>query len=152
VAAGASCEAIVPVTAAEKLLARLDGVQGHDGRWRARCPAHGSRGLSLAVADIEGRILLHCFGGCSPEAVLESVGLRFADLYDRPLGEFSPLKKSPFNARDVLDLVVREALTISIIASDFVRGRKISTLDADRLFSATTRLHRVVDLVVRERR
>ncbi len=140
------------MSAAEKLLARLDGVQGSGGKWRARCPTHGSRGLSLAVADIEGRILLHCFGGCSPEAVLESVGLRFADLYDRRLGEFSPLKKSPFNARDVLDLVVREAMTIAIIATDFLRQRNISTLDAERLFSATSRLHRIIDLVGRERR
>lgn len=136
---------------AEKLLSRLKGVRGHQGRWRAQCPAHQSRGPSLAVADNEGRILIHCFSGCSPEAVLSSVGLSFADLFDRPLGEFSP-QKSPFNARDVLDLVVREAMTTSIIATDFLRQRAISTLDAERLFSATSRLHRIVDLVSRERR
>lgn len=139
------------MSAAEKLLSRLSGVRGANGRYRAQCPAHQSRGPSLAVADNEGRILIHCFSGCSPEAVLSSVGLSFADLFDRPLGEFSP-QKSPFNARDVLDLVVREAMTTSIIATDFLRQRAISTLDAERLFSATSRLHRIVDLVSRERR
>ena len=139
------------MSAAERLLSRLEGVQGGDGRWRARCPAHGSRSRSLGVADKEGRILIHCFSGCSPEEVLSSIGLSFADLFDRPLGEFSP-QKSPFNARDVLDLVVREAMTTSIIATDFLRQRAISTLDAERLFSATSRLHRIVDLVSRERR
>ena len=95
--------------------------------------------------------MLHCFSGCSPEAVLSSVGLGFADLFDRPLGEFAP-QKSPFNARDVLDLVVREAMTIAIIASDFYQQRSISTLNAERLFSATNRLNRIADLVGRERR
>ncbi len=139
------------MSAAEKLLARLDGVQGGSGKWRTRCPAHNSSGRTLAVAENEGRILLHCFSGCSPGAVLSSVGLSFTDLYDRPLSEFAP-QKSPFNARDVLDLVVREAMTVSIIASDFYRQRSISTLDAERLFSATSRLNGIADLVGRERR
>jgi len=52
------------------------------GRWRATCPAHGSdrnRALSIAVKD--GKILLHCFGGCDPDAVLSALGLSWHELY-----------------------------------------------------------------------
>lgn len=50
--------------------------------WRAKCPSHkGDSANSLSIAPGEnGRILLHCFGGCSPEAVCAAVGLKLADL------------------------------------------------------------------------
>lgn len=135
----------------DRVLERLKKVQQTaPGKWRACCPAHDSSGRSLAIADRDGRILIHCFAGCAADSVLSSVGLTFGDLYDRSLGEFSPLKKSPFNARDVLDLVVREAMTILIVASDFVRERQISTLETERLFSATRRLNQIIALVNRE--
>jgi hypothetical protein len=135
----------------DRILERLKKVQRTTpGKWRACCPAHDSAGRSLAIADRDGRVLIHCFAGCAADAVLSSVGLTFGDLYDKPLGEFPPLKRSQFNARDVLDLVVREAMTISIIASDFLRQRQISPLEAERLFSATSRLNQITTLVSRE--
>ena len=135
-----------------RLLGRLKKAhQTSPGKWRACCPAHDSSSKSLSIADIEGRILVHCFAGCSPEAILSTVGLSFGDLYETPLGNFSPLKRSAFNARDVLDLVVHEAMTLSVIASDFLRHRQISTLEAERLFSATSRLNQIIGVVNRER-
>jgi putative DNA primase/helicase len=63
------------------LLARLDGVRRTStNSWVARCPAHDDRDPSLSVALRDGRALLHCFAGCSPEAVLEAVGLTWRDL------------------------------------------------------------------------
>jgi putative DNA primase/helicase len=46
----------------------------------ARCPAHEDRDPSLSVSVKEGRILLHCFAGCSADAVLAAVGLTWRDL------------------------------------------------------------------------
>jgi hypothetical protein len=135
----------------DRVLERLKKVQQTaPGKWRACCPAHDSSGRSLAIADRDGRVLLHCFAGCSAGAVLSSVGLTFGDLYDKPLGEFSSLKRSPFNAHDVVDLVVREAMTVSMITSDFLKQKQISTLEAERLFSATSRLNQIIALVKRE--
>ncbi len=63
------------------LLARLDGVRRTGtNSWVARCPAHPDRNPSLSVAFRDGRLLIHCFAGCSPEAVLEAVGLTWRDL------------------------------------------------------------------------
>jgi hypothetical protein len=135
----------------DRVLERLKKVQQTaPGKWRACCPAHDSSGRSLAIADRDGRVLLHCFAGCAADAVLSSVGLTFGDLYDKPLGEFSSLKRSPFNAHDVVDLVVREAMTVSMITSDFLKQKQISLLEAERLFSATSRLNQIIALVKRE--
>ena len=67
----------------EVLLERLANVHpaGRE-RWTATCPAHGSgknRALSIAVKG--DKLLLHCFAGCSAEAVLATVGLSWQDLY-----------------------------------------------------------------------
>jgi putative DNA primase/helicase len=65
----------------EVLLGRLEGVRPQGPHsWMARCPAHDDKDPSLSVALRDGRVLLHCFAGCSPEAVLEAVGLTWRDL------------------------------------------------------------------------
>ncbi len=65
----------------EVLLARLEGVRpAGPNSWVARCPAHDDRDPSLSVAFRDGRLLIHCFAGCFPEAVLEAVGLTWKDL------------------------------------------------------------------------
>jgi putative DNA primase/helicase len=46
----------------------------------ARCPAHDDKDPSLSVALRDGRLLIHCFAGCAPEAVLQAVGLTWKDL------------------------------------------------------------------------
>jgi putative DNA primase/helicase len=63
------------------LLARLEGVRpAGPSSWVARCPAHEDRDPSLSVSVKDGRVLLHCFAGCPPEAVLGAVGLTWKDL------------------------------------------------------------------------
>jgi hypothetical protein len=48
----------------------------------AKCPAHQDRSPSLSVSrGSDDRMLLHCFAGCSPEAVLGAVGWRFVDMF-----------------------------------------------------------------------
>jgi hypothetical protein len=65
----------------EVLLGRLEGVRRTGpNSWVARCPAHDDRDPSLSVSVKEGRVLLHCFAGCPPEAVLGAVGLTWKDL------------------------------------------------------------------------
>lgn len=42
--------------------------------WLARCPAHEDKGPSLSVANgTDGRLLLHCFGGCSFVEIREAL-------------------------------------------------------------------------------
>jgi hypothetical protein len=132
----------------DRLLERLNGVRqvGPD-KWRAKCPGHDSRSLTLSIADRDGRVLLHCFAGCATDAVLSTVGLTFSDLYEKPLGEFKPLARSPFRADDVLDLITREATTLAVIASDASQERQFSPLALERLIKAASRLNHLQSVV-----
>lgn len=49
--------------------------------YMVRCPAHEDTTASLAVKERDGRILVHCFAGCQPEAVLQAAGYSWADLF-----------------------------------------------------------------------
>ncbi len=65
-----------------KLLARLENVSGVNGSFKASCPAHDDLNPSLSISPGEdGRILLHCHTGCSPDAILEAIGLGWSDLF-----------------------------------------------------------------------
>lgn len=72
-----------PALAAEELLARLEAVRRNgEGRWMARCPAHGDKGPSLSVREGEdGRILLHCFSGCSFSEIVTALGVEPQQLF-----------------------------------------------------------------------
>lgn len=54
-----------------------------DGHAHARCPAHEDRQPSLSVGTgRDGRVLLHCHRGCSPEDILAALELDWPDLFD----------------------------------------------------------------------
>lgn len=66
---------------AERLHARAAGA----GRWIARCPAHADRTPSLAIREgRDGRVVVHCFGGCAPAAVLAAAGISWRDISGAP--------------------------------------------------------------------
>jgi putative DNA primase/helicase len=68
----------------EVLLSKLAHVHpAGPGRWMALCPAHPDRKPSLSIRVGGGKILLHCFAGCSADSVLAAVGLTWRDLYSK---------------------------------------------------------------------
>lgn len=63
-------------------LERLRGVTPTAEGCLAFCPAHDDgRGRGLSVSAREGKILVHCFAGCTARAIVEAVGLRLGDLF-----------------------------------------------------------------------
>jgi hypothetical protein len=67
-----------------KMLAGLPDAREHDGGWRAKCPAHDDDRPSLSVREgDDGRALIHCHAGCTVEAVVEALGLRMSDLFNK---------------------------------------------------------------------
>lgn len=71
---------------------------------RSQCPAHGSKGLTLAIRpnqkNPDGPVQLTCFAGCAAGDVLAELGLTLGDLYDdntpRPRTPARP-KPSPWD-------------------------------------------------------
>ncbi|MBN9132017.1 MAG: DNA primase [Nitrosospira multiformis] len=132
---------------ASTLLNRLDGVKqtGKD-RWIARCPAHRDKRPSLAIRELDGRTLAHCFAGCETSSVLAAVGLDLNDLFPERQGGYSGQKeRKPFYASDILRCVAFEALLVSIAALNVARGVELPEEDRKRLLIAASRLQGAVE-------
>ena len=89
----------------ETILARLHGVRRNGSGWQARCPAHEDRSPSLSIAGgRDGRTLLNCFAGCSPENIVQALGLTLRDLFSN-----SPLPLESAEAQAARQIVARAA-------------------------------------------
>lgn len=68
---------------ADSLISLLDKVKSTGkSRWQARCPAHPDKGPSLSIREMDdGRVLVHCFAGCSVHEIVQAVGLELSDLF-----------------------------------------------------------------------
>lgn len=102
-----SARAVVKVDA---ILSRLQGVRRNGRGWIARCPAHADRSPSLSVGEGAGRILLHCFAGCTVEAISAAAGIEVRELFTEPRGMHKP---QPSIVRDVQEHIrgLRSRLT-----------------------------------------
>jgi len=66
----------------EDLLGLLNGVTRTARGWTSRCPSHSDKSPSLSVREAEdGRILLHCFAGCTLEEICAAMSIRVRDLF-----------------------------------------------------------------------
>lgn len=65
----------------DDLLTRLESVKQRGNRYIASCPAHKDKSPSLAVQGGERGILLHCFAGCSLDAICHALGIATRDLF-----------------------------------------------------------------------
>lgn len=65
----------------EDFLSRLGGTKRTTRGWQAKCPAHDDRSPSLSIREGEKGLLVHCFAGCSIEAICEGLGLKVRELF-----------------------------------------------------------------------
>ncbi len=117
----------------ETLLARLDKVKVMKaGQWKACCPAHDDRepSLSIRAAD-DGKVLLHCWAGCTASDITAAVGLQLRDLFP---GEHQP-RKGPSKA------AVKHEQTVYLIGLSMqAQGCQLNAEDQARLDLAKQRL------------
>src|SRR6266511_3212312 len=59
---------------ARELAERLHAKRSKDG-WMGLCPAHEDKKQSLSITETNGKVLTHCFAGCSPEKVWSALHL-----------------------------------------------------------------------------
>lgn len=73
------------------ILYKLKGVRklGPD-RWIARCCAHDDRKPSLSIKNANGKVLLHCFTGCSYESIIVALAIDNS----KPLRAPAPIRKA----------------------------------------------------------
>ena len=124
-----------------EVLDRLTKVRGKNGRYTASCPAHEDKSPSLALRELDdGRILMHCFGGCSTGAVLGAIGMDFTDLFPEKLDSAAAPVRNPFSAADLLRIIHLETLIVNLCAEDMSRGKALSAEDRERLKLSTERI------------
>ena len=70
------------MSALDTFLSRLQSVKPSGrGKWKACCPAHDDRDPSLSIGQAkDGRILFHCFAGCTPDDITAAIGMELWDL------------------------------------------------------------------------
>lgn len=137
---------------ADTLLSRLDKVKTTgQGRWVACCPAHPDKRPSLHIKECDdGRVLVHCFIGCSAGDILAAVGLEFSDLFPEKIDlsdHHKPADRQPFPAKDVLRTLVGEA-TIVAVAAGMLRSQGfLPAADEERLAVAYDRLSSALTMI-----
>lgn len=129
---------------ADNLLSTLDGVKRTgQGKWLAKCPSHEDRSPSLSIRELDdGRVLVHCFAGCSVHEVVSSVGLELTDLFpprEIESGNGKP-ERRPFPAADILRAIAFESTLVLIAAADLLAGNPFNEADRARLALAASRI------------
>lgn len=133
----------------DNLLSRLEKVRktGSDS-WQARCPAHDDRGPSLTIREAEGgKVLLHCFAGCSIHEVVKAVDMDLSDLFP-PRREHGKPERRPFPAMNALQAVAYESLVVAAAGAALLGGQPFSPVDRDRLMAAVSRIQAAVYAVM----
>lgn len=139
------------------LLARLSGVTPSANGWRARCPACGGTSRKLSIAECDDRVLLYCFACSDTQAILDAVGLRWADLQPPRHWPDSPAERE--RARKAMaQVAIADAATelavewkILLFASQAMKWGPLSDDDAARLKLAGERIDRMATLFGRAR-
>ena len=127
---------------ADKLLSRLDGVQGRGPRWRAICPAHESRHRTRTLAVFEaddGRVLVKCHAGCDVSSIVGALGLDLADLFPPKPVDHAPKVRKPWAARDVVAALRAETMVGWVLLTDIANGKVLTKRDRERAKVAAER-------------
>ena len=89
-------------------IAKLFKARREGRNFRAKCPVHRSKGVSMGIYAKEDRTILVCYAGCLQDDILASVGLTWKDtLYRQPDSqEWKKLKREK-QLRDEVDRNLR---------------------------------------------
>lgn len=129
----------------ETLLSRLSKVRGRNGSWTACCPAHEDKSPSLAIKDEGGKVLVHCFGGCSVEQIVGAVGMELTELFPPKTETYQPQKRVAFYASDLLRVIGLEARIVAVAAYDMGKGKTLPQADLARLQLACQRINEAME-------
>lgn len=144
---------------AQVLLQRLDGVVRSGKGWRAKCPSCGGASRKVSIAEADGRVLLHCFGGCKPTEVLQAIGLTWADLQPPRHWPLSPGERRQARRAiresgwaSALSVLALEATVVRIASAQISRWQVLTADDDARLEQAAQRIHHAAAVLVESSR
>jgi hypothetical protein len=134
----------------DAILLLLEGTRRAGRGWTARCPAHADRQASLSINEgHDGRILLHCFAGCSSLSVVQALGLELRDLFPARAFRTDPTRAEQSEVRQwrqiaewraALGVLGTEAAIVSVAGSELASGQTLDAIDLSRLATAVQRI------------
>lgn len=127
---------------ARKIVEALEGTWSRS-RGMCCCPAHADRTPSLSITLGKRAILVHCFAGCTNEAVMQGlakVGVRISDLFDGKGEAITPTPREEIADRNALRLWRDAAILADSPAAQYLAGRAITTSSPDLRFLRRTPL------------
>ena len=132
----------------DNFISRLDKVKPNgSGKWLACCPAHPDKSPSLAIKQTDdGKILIHCFGGCQVTDIVAAVGLELSDLMPNDPTYQKGSKPPKFNKYELFDRLAFEAVILSLAIRQLLNGEMLEQSDLLRVVQA----ERVINNIVRE--
>jgi hypothetical protein len=108
----------------EHICERLKNVRPLRDGFTARCPGHDDRSNSLSIRVGAGKVLLHCFAGCTVETVCDALGIKVRDLFASDSRESTTksaiVRRAEAEIRDLrLRLTPRErVLSVTVVYVD----------------------------------
>jgi hypothetical protein len=96
---------------------------------------------------------VHCFGGCTVDAVVGAVGLELDALFPPravTIGSV-PGSRRPFPAADILRALTHEAIIVLVVAVKIDRGEALEPGERQRLALAVRRIQAAADVAMPER-
>lgn len=121
----------------DKILPLLNNVRKKGkNSWISKCPAHQDKKPSLSIREIDdGKLLIHCFAGCSIGDIVAAIGLKVSDLFPRQHDDYAPgYSPRPGPPWKELIAYLREDLqVVQIGAARLAAGDELTESDLDRL-------------------
>lgn len=121
---------------ARKIVEALSGTWSRS-RGMCCCPAHADRTPSLSITLGKRAILVHCFAGCTNEAVMQGMakhGVRISDLFDGTGGPVTSKSRHEIADRNALRLWREASLLAGSPAARYLAGRGITISSSDLRF------------------
>ncbi len=121
-----------PIT---KVLERLSKVKHRKAdQWMACCPAHDDRDPSLSIKEAhDGKVLLHCWSGCTADDIVAAIGLELSDLFEP--SDYTPKRSGPSR-----EAVAAEVRILENALRLLARGERLPQGEAARVAKACLRL------------
>lgn len=120
-------------TRARKIVEQLGGTWSRS-KGMCCCPAHADRTPSLSVTLGKRAVLVHCFAGCSNEAVMQAMarlGVRISDLFDGPSGPIAVQPRVDVTDRNAFRLWLEASALAGTPAERYLAGRGIAVSSPD---------------------
>lgn len=120
---------------------------GNDS-WIGCCPAHEDKSPSLTVREAdEGMLLVHCFAGCSIDAIAGALGFSVSDLMpDKPADEIRKSRKIPFSPSDVLACAKNDAALLYVVMCDLSKGIALTSKQIEAAKKAAARIYSAANM------